>query len=61
MCEVVDKIVNRGIQQGLQEGRQEGRLSVLTELVEKGMLAIQQAAEVAGMDVASFELALESQ
>lgn len=56
MCEVVDKFVNRGRQEGLREGR----LSVLAELVEKGMLAIQQAAEMAGMDVASFELQLKA-
>ena len=60
MCEVVDKFVNRGRQEGLREGRQEGRLSVLTELVEKGVLAIQQAAEMAGMDIASFELVLKA-
>ncbi len=44
----------------MREGRQQGRLSVLTELVEKGVLAIQQAAEMAGMDIASFELALKA-
>lgn len=68
MCEMMDRILNQekqegrreGLKEGREEGRQQGRLSVLTELVEKGVLAIQQAAEMAGMDIASFELALKA-
>ena len=59
MCEVVDKIENRGRLKGRQEGRQEGRQSVLIELVKEGILAVWQAAEMAGLDVEAFEHALQ--
>ena len=53
MCEMMDKILN--------QKEQEGRMSVLVELVKDGVLTLQKAAEKAGMDVASFELALDTQ
>lgn len=59
MCEVVDKIENRGRLKGRQEGRQEGRQSVLIELVKEGILAVWQAAEMAGLDIEAFEHALQ--
>lgn len=47
MCEVLDKIEKRGMEQG--------GLKMLVRLVKKGVISIQEAAENAGMDIASFE------
>ena len=41
--------------EGLQQGIQQGSLSTLINLVKKGMLTVQEAAEEAGMSVAEFQ------
>lgn len=41
--------------EGLQQGIQQGSLSTLINLIKKGMLTVQEAAEEAGMSVAEFQ------
>lgn len=41
--------------EGLQQGIQQGSLSTLINLVKKGMMTVQEAAEEAGMSVAEFQ------
>ena len=55
MCEVLDRIENRGI----EEGKIKGQLELLTSLINKGLLTIQQAAKEMGMTVAKFKAAMK--
>lgn len=59
MCEVLDKVekrgIERGIERGLEKGIEQGGFKMLMKLVNNGVITLQQAAENAGMDTASFE------
>ena len=54
MCEIYDKILMEGEAKGRAEGEAKGRLSVLVDLVRKGIITITQAAEQEKMPVEEF-------
>lgn len=54
MCEIYDKILMEGEARGEARGEAKGRLAVLTELVQKGIITIMQAAEQEKMTVEEF-------
>ena len=43
-----------------EEGRAEGTLITLTDLVQKGLLEVKDAAEQAGMTVEEFEIKIKA-
>lgn len=54
MCNLSQGIEDRALEIGRQEGRQEGRIGLLVELISKGRLTEEQAAEDAGMTPEEF-------
>ena len=44
-----------GKEEGIAEGRAEERITLLFDLIEEGLLSLDQAAEKAGMTVSEFE------
>ena len=52
---LLDKVENRGI----EKGKIKGQLELLTSLINKGLLTIQQAAKEMGMTVAKFKAAMK--
>jgi len=57
MCEVFDRAENKGMQKGLQKGLKEGMLSTLSNLVKKGKISLETAAQEAQMTVDQFKKA----
>ena len=68
MCEAIEELMarreNKGIEQGRQQGMKHGiasgRLSMLRDLVNDGMLTVEEAAAKAGMSVDEFEEKIEN-
>lgn len=54
MCNLSDLIEEKGIAKGITQGIEEGKMSTLYDLVKKGMLSLQNAAESAGMTEEEF-------
>ena len=52
---LLDKVENRGI----EKDKIKGQLELLTSLINKGLLTIQQAAKEMGMTVAKFKAAMK--
>ena len=53
--EILDRIENRGLEKGIEKGIEKGKVLTLAELVKKGLLTIQQAAEEMNVTVAKFK------
>ncbi len=54
MCEAIEKIRDEGRDEGRAEGREEGRISMLKDLIAKGMLTLAAAAESIGVSQEEF-------
>lgn len=46
--------IAKGRKEGIAEGRKEGRMGLLKQLVQNGVLTVDQAAKEAGMTTAEF-------
>ena len=55
MCEFIDKLEAKGEARGFEKGIEKGKVLTLAELVKKGLLTIQQAAEEMNVTVAKFK------
>ena len=60
---ILDKVENRGIEKGIEKGIEQGKikgqLEILTSLINKGLITIQQAAKEMGMTVTKFKAAMK--
>ncbi len=54
MCEVLDRIEARGFKRGEKRGEKRGRYNVLKELVEEGILTVEEAAKRINMSQDKF-------
>ena len=60
MCKALEDMLSdakeEGMKQGMEQGMEQGRIKMLVELVKKGRLTIQQAAEEAEMTEEEFKV-----
>ena len=58
MCEVLDRAEAKGreegIKEGIKEGEQAGGLKMLSRLLEKGLISLEDASREAGMPSSEF-------
>lgn len=54
MCEVLDRIEARGFKRGKERGKKQGRYAVLKELVEDGLLTVEEACKRINMSKEKF-------
>ena len=59
MCGLGEAIANKAYENGYDSGFDSGKMIQLVELVKDGVLAIEVAAEKAGMSVEEFQKMLE--
>lgn len=63
MCKIMDAAINKGVKIGIEKGEKrgekKGELGLLSRLIKKGRLTLQQAAEEVGMTPEKLELALK--
>ena len=55
MCQAIEGIRNEGIEMGIEQGIEKGSILTLFNLVEKGAITIEYAADQSGMSVPEFE------
>lgn len=54
MCEVLDRAEAKGREEGIKEGEQAGGLKMLSRLLEKGLISLEDASREAGMPSSEF-------
>ncbi len=55
MCQAIDEMMADSREDGMKEGMEKGRIEALSDLLKKGTISIQDAADCMAMSVTEFK------